>query len=96
MPFMPAARVGDMHVCPMISPAPHIGGPVMPPGRPTVLVGGIPAATLGSQLVCVGAPDTIIKGSITVLIGGQPAARLGDLCAHGGVITTGYPGVIIA
>lgn len=66
------------------------------PGVPTVLVGGLPAATLGSMLVCVGPPDTVVMGSLTVLIGGRPAARLGDLCAHGGVITTGYPMVIIA
>ena len=90
---MPAARVGDMHVCPMVSPAvppiPHVGGPILPTGIPTVLIGGLPAATLGSMLVCVGPPDTVIMG-------GRPAARLGDLCAHGSVITTGYPLVIFA
>ncbi|WGL95040.1 PAAR domain-containing protein [Arsenophonus nasoniae] len=100
MPMMPAARTGDLHVCPMVSPVvlpiPHVGGPIIPPGVSTVLIGGLPAATLGSMLVCVGPPDTVVMGSLTVLIGGRPAARLGDLCAHGGVITTGYPMVIIA
>uniref|UniRef100_A0A3B0LWT5 Type VI secretion protein n=1 Tax=Arsenophonus endosymbiont of Trialeurodes vaporariorum TaxID=235567 RepID=A0A3B0LWT5_9GAMM len=100
MPMMPAARTGDLHVCPMVSPAvppiPHVGGPIIPLGVPTVLIGGLPAATMGSMLLCVGPPDTVVMGSPTVLIGGRPAARLGDLCAHGGVITTGYPLVIIA
>ena len=91
-----AARVGDMHVCPMVNgTVPHVGGPVMPPGCPTVLIGGMPAARVGDMLVCTGPPDTIMKGSATVLIGGMPAARMGDTTAHGGTIVAGCPTVII-
>jgi uncharacterized Zn-binding protein involved in type VI secretion len=95
----PAARISDMHVCPMVTPGvppiPHVGGPIMPPGVPTVLIGGLPAATMGSMCTCVGPPDSIIKGSVTVLIGGQPAARMGDMTAHGGSIVIGFPTVMI-
>ena len=95
----PAARVGDMHVCPMQTPAvvpiPHVGGPILPPGCLTVLIGGMPAACLGDMATCVGPPDAIIKGSATVLIGGKPAARLGDNTAHGGSIVVGFPTVMI-
>ncbi len=70
---MPAARVGDMHVCPMVTPGtppiPHVGGPILPPGSPTVLIGGMPAARMGDMATCVGPPDSIIKGSGTVMIG---------------------------
>jgi uncharacterized Zn-binding protein involved in type VI secretion len=91
-----AARVGDMHVCPMVNgTVPHVGGPVMPAGCPTVLIGGMPAARVGDMLVCTGPPDSIIKGSATVLIGGMPAARMGDTTAHGGTIVIGCPTVII-
>jgi len=96
---MPAARVGDMHVCPMVTPAvppiPHVGGPILPPGAITVLIGGMPAARVGDMAVCVGPPDVIALGSFTVLIGGQPAARLGDLSGHGGNIVLGCPTVLI-
>ena len=95
----PAARVGDMHTCPMQTPAvvpiPHVGGPILPPGCQTVLIGGMPAACLGDMATCVGPPDAIVKGSATVLIGGKPAARLGDNTAHGGVIVVGFPTVMI-
>jgi uncharacterized Zn-binding protein involved in type VI secretion len=95
----PAARVTDMHVCPMQTPAvvpiPHVGGPIVGPGAPTVLIGGMPAANLGSMCVCVGPPDVIIMGSTTVLVGGAPAARMGDPTAHGGVIVGCCPTVII-
>lgn len=95
----PAARLTDMHVCPMVTPGvppiPHVGGPIVGPGIPTVLVGFMPAATLGDSCVCVGPPDTIVKGSATVLIGGKPAARMGDSTAHGGVIVAGLPTVMI-
>lgn len=95
----PAARVGDMHVCPMVTPGlppiPHVGGPVMPPGAPTVLIGGQPAATMGDMCTCVGPPDSIVLGSMGVLIGGKPAARMGDMCAHGGSIILGCPTVMI-
>ena len=92
----PAARVGDMHTCPMITGVvPHVGGPVMPPGAPTVLIGGMPAARVGDMVTCVGPPDTIVAGSGTVMIGGMPAARLGDSTAHGGVIVLGCFTVMI-
>ncbi len=95
----PAARVGDMHTCPMqtpgVPPIPHVGGPIMPPGAPTVLICGMPAATMGDMCVCVGPPDTIAKGSATVLIGGKPAARMGDTTAHGGSVVLGAPTVMI-
>lgn len=92
----PAARLTDMHVCPMVTGVvPHVGGPVLGPGVPTVLIGGLPAAVLGDSCTCVGPPDTIILGSSTVLIGGKPAARLGDSTAHGGSIVLGEFTVLI-
>ena len=92
----PAARLTDMHTCPMTTgPVPHVGGPITGPGCPTVLIGGLPAARVGDLATCVGPPDTVIKGSATVLIGGMPAARMGDLTAHGGTIVLGCPTVII-
>ena len=92
----PAARVTDMHVCPMVTGVvPHVGGPILPAGEPTVLVGGMPAARVGDMCTCVGPPDSIIMGSTTVLIGGMPAARMGDNTAHGGTIVAGEPTVLI-
>jgi uncharacterized Zn-binding protein involved in type VI secretion len=92
----PAARASDMHVCPLVNGVvPHVGGPILPPGTPTVLIGGMPAAGVGDMCTCVGPPDVIVMGSSTVLIGGKPAARLGDSTAHGGVIIVGCPTVII-
>ncbi|HEV3341351.1 MAG TPA: PAAR domain-containing protein [Pirellulales bacterium] len=92
----PAARLTDMHVCPMVTVlVPHVGGPILAPGAPTVLIGGLPAARVGDMCVCVGPPDVIALGSFTVLIGGQPAARMGDMTAHGGAIVLGYPTVLI-
>ena len=89
-------RAGDMHVRPAFDgPVPHVGGPILPPGCPTVLIGGMPAARVGDMATCVGPPDTIALGSFTTLIGSQPAARLGDLCGHGGKITLGCPTVLI-
>lgn len=94
-----AARITDMHSCPMqtpgLPPIPHVGGPIIGPGVPTVLIGGLPAAVMGDICTCVGPPDTIIKGSATVLVSGKPAARQGDTCAHGGAIVLGHPTVII-
>jgi uncharacterized Zn-binding protein involved in type VI secretion len=93
---MPAARLTDMHVCPMTTgPVPHVGGPIVAPGCPTVLIGALPAARVTDQAVCVGPPDVIAMGSATVLIGKLPAARLGDTTAHGGKIVVGYPTVLI-
>ena len=92
----PAARINDMHTCPMVTgTTPHVGGPILPPGCPTVLIGGQPAARVGDMAVCTGPPDTIVSGSASVLIGGKPAARQGDSTAHGGVITSGMPNVLI-
>lgn len=92
----PAARVTDMHVCPMVTVlVPHVGGPILPPGCPTVLIGSLPAARVGDMATCVGPPDVIVLGSFTVLIGSQPAARMGDLTAHGGSIILGLPTVLI-
>jgi uncharacterized Zn-binding protein involved in type VI secretion len=86
----PAARVSDMHVCPMWTGlVPHVGGPVIPPGCPTVLIGGLPAARVGDMCACAGPPDVIATGSTSVLIGGMPAARMGDMTAHGGAIVMG-------
>ena len=91
-----AARITDMHVCPMVNGVvPHVGGPILPPGGITVLIGGLPAARVGDLCTCVGPPDSIILGSTTVLIGGMPAARMGDITAHGGSIILGCPTVII-
>lgn len=91
-----AARVGDMHVCPMVTgTVPHVGGPVLPPGCPTVLIEGMPAARVGDMLTCSGPPDSIAAGSSSVMIGGAPAARMGDSTAHGGSIVLGAPTVLI-
>jgi uncharacterized Zn-binding protein involved in type VI secretion len=92
----PAARIGDMHTCPMVNPGPvpHVGGPIAV-GAPTVIVGGMPQARIGDMMVCVGPPDAVAKGSATVIVAGMPAARLGDNSAHGGVIVVGLPTVII-
>jgi uncharacterized Zn-binding protein involved in type VI secretion len=93
----PAARITDMHVCPMVTVlVPHVGGPILPPGGVTVLIGGLPAARVGDMAVCVGPPDVIALGSFTVLIKGQPAARMGDLTAHGGSIVLGCFTVLIS
>ena len=92
----PAARINDMHTCPLSNgPVPHVGGPVLPPGSTTVLIGGLPAARVGDMATCTGPPDSIILGSTTVLIEGMPAARQGDMTAHGGTIILGCPTVII-
>jgi len=82
-------------VTPGLPPIPHVGGPILPPGTVTVLIGGQPAACMGDMCTCVGPPDSIILGSMTVLIGGKPAARMGDMTAHGGTITLGCPTVLI-
>jgi uncharacterized Zn-binding protein involved in type VI secretion len=92
----PAARLTDMHVCPMVTGVvPHVGGPIVAPGHPMTLIGFLPAARVTDQCVCVGPPDVIAKGSATVMIGFLPAARIGDMTAHGGNIVMGCPTVII-
>ena len=92
-----AATLLHMHVCPMVTVlVPHVGGPIVGPGVPQVIVGGLPAAVMGDACVCFGPPDTIVTGSTTVVIGGKPAARVGDMTAHGGaVLPPGCPAVII-
>jgi uncharacterized Zn-binding protein involved in type VI secretion len=92
----PAARISDMHTCPLVNPGPvpHVGGPIIK-GEITVLIGNLPAARVGDMAVCVGPPDSIIKGSTSVMIGKMPAARMGDSTAHGGVIVVGLPTVLI-
>lgn len=94
----PAARIGDMHMCPMVTPGlppiPHVGGPISM-GAPTVLIGGVPAARIGDMCVCVGPPDVVAMGSPTVLICGSPAARAGDMTGHGGSIVVGCFTVLI-
>jgi uncharacterized Zn-binding protein involved in type VI secretion len=96
---MPASRITDMHVCPMVTPGvppiPHVGGPILPPGAVTVLIGGLPAARVGDMAVCVGPPDVIALGSFTVLTMSMPQARIGDMTAHGGSIVLGYPTVLV-
>lgn len=92
----PAARITDLHACPMVTVlVPHVGGPITGPSIPTVLIGSLPAAVVGDMCVCVGPPDSIVKGSATVMIGSKPAARMGDTTAHGGNIVLGFPTVII-
>lgn len=90
----PAARMDDMHICPQKTqtypmPVPHVGGPIVGPCVNSVLIGKMPAATVGDTCVCTGPPDTIVEGSKTVMISGKPAARMGDGTAHGGIISTG-------
>ncbi len=97
---MLAARVGDMHVCPMQTPVgvatiPHVGGPILPPGVPQVLIGKMPAAVLGNMCVCVGPPDSIIGCCTNVMIGKRPAARMSSTTVHGGSIVAGCPTVIL-
>lgn len=92
----PAARLTDMQTCPMVTGVvPHVGGPIVGPGVPTVMIAKMPAAVVGDNCVCVGPPATIVKGSGTVMIGGKPAARMGDSTSHGGSIVLGAPTVMI-
>lgn len=91
----PAARIGDMHVCPMVTGVvPHVGGPIAL-GCFTVLIANMPAARVSDMAICTGPPDVIAMGSTKVLIGGLPAARMGDMTAHGGTIVMGAPTVLI-
>jgi uncharacterized Zn-binding protein involved in type VI secretion len=94
----PAARISDMHTCPMVTPGvppiPHVGGPIIT-GSPNTITGNMPQARVTDQLTCVGPPDVIVKGSPTVFVNNLMAARISDLTVHGGVIVTGFPTVII-
>ena len=93
---VPASRITDMHVCPMVTGiVPHVGGPVVAPAAPTVLIGKLPAAGMGSVCVCVGPPDTIVMGSPTVLVSKKPVAKLGSTTAHGGSVILGCPTVLV-
>ena len=78
-----------------LTPVPHVGGPVLGPGSPTVMIEQLPAALVGDSATCVGPPDAIIKGSSTVMINGKPAARVGDMTSHGGTIVSGSATVMI-
>jgi uncharacterized Zn-binding protein involved in type VI secretion len=92
----PAARLTDMHVCPMVTGVvPHVGGPISGPGCPTVLIGKMPAARATDMAVCVGPPDLCVPGSGTVMIGKLPAVRMGDSTAHGGTIVLGCFTVLV-
>jgi len=93
----PDSRITDMHTCPLVNPGPvpHVGGPILPPGAPQVLIGCLPAARLSDMAVCVGPPDVIIMGSTTVLTGFLMQARIGDPTAHGGIIVMGFPTVMV-
>ena len=94
--MLPAARVTDLHTCPQFTAlVPHVGGPILPPGAVTVLIGKMPAARMGDSATCVGPPDTVLTGVPTVLICKKPAARMSDITAHGGIITVGCPTVMI-
>jgi uncharacterized Zn-binding protein involved in type VI secretion len=93
--MQPAARITDVHVCPLVTVlVPHVGGPVAV-GCPMVSIGFMPAARIGDVVTCVGPPDVVALGSATVMIGGMPAARLGDMTGHGGTISLGFPQVLI-
>jgi len=94
--MMPAARLTDMHVCPMVTVlVPHVGGPIVAPGAITVLTGGLPQARVTDMCVCAGPPDVIVLGSFKVFVCGLPAARMLDMTAHGGMIILGFPTVLI-
>jgi len=93
---VPLSRITDMHVCPMFNgPVPHVGGPILPPGAPTVLVGGMPAAKMGDMCTCVGPPDSIVMGSTTVLVSNMPVAKMGSSTSHGGSVILGCPTVLV-
>lgn len=92
----PASRIGDMHICPMVTGlVPHVGGPLLPPCVPNVLIGSMPAAPMGNMATCVGPPDVAVLGSFTVLTGSRPQVRMGDMTAHGGTIILGQPTVLV-
>lgn len=86
-----AARVGD--------PTGH-PGTIGPPGVPSVLIGGRPAATVGTSHQCASLaahpPGPLAgPGSSSVLVGGKPAARVGDKAGCGSPVVSGCPTVVI-
>src|SRR5579863_2449497 len=91
--MFPAARLGDMHLCPMVTPGvppiPHVGGPILPPCSEDVFIGMLPAARATDEALCVGPPDMIVMGSVTCFINYLPAARILDPEMHGGMIILG-------
>ena len=92
----PIAAVTNMHVCPMVTGVvPHVGGPIIGPGAPNVMINGKPAALMGDMCTCMGPPDVIAMGNPSILINGIPAVCQGDMTAHGGIITVGEPNVMI-
>lgn len=97
--MLPAARVSDFHMCPMVTPGlppiPHVGGPILPPGAPTVMIGGPFAARMSDMATCVGPPDSIVMGSVNVHTMGLMQARMTSACAHGGMVMVGLPTVLV-
>lgn len=91
-----AARITDMHTCPMTTGSvPHVGGPLLPGSNTSVMIGGLPASIVGDSCVCAGPTDALTAGSSSVFIAGSPTVRMGDATAHGGVVAAGCPTVII-
>lgn len=91
----PAARITDMHTCPMVTGVvPHVGGPQVI-GAPTVMICNMPTGSISSQEVCVGPPDVDLRCSATVMTANKPADRLGDNSSHGGALVVGAPTVMI-
>jgi Uncharacterized conserved protein len=93
----PAARLSDMHMCPMVDPGPkpHVGGPILPACSPNIMIGNLPAARVSDMATCVGPPDMIVEGSPSVFFNNLLAARMGDKTAHGGMIVSGQMNVLI-
>ncbi len=92
----PAARLTDMHTCPMVTGVvPHVGGPISGPGHADGVDWRLARGTSATWRFAPAPPDTLAKGSATVLIGGTPAVRMGDGTAHGEVVVLGCPTVLI-
>jgi uncharacterized Zn-binding protein involved in type VI secretion len=93
-----AARKNDRHLCLKADPGtnqPHVGGTITG-GVESVVIGGEPAAVVGSACQCASEePNEVAAGSGSVLAGGRPLARQGDVTRHGGKIATGCPSVHI-
>lgn len=94
---LPAATMGDMHVCPMVTPGtppiPHVGGPITL-GSTGVFIGKKPAARMGDMAVCVGPPSSIILGCMTVMIGeAGSGSQAGSAGAAAAAVTQAPTGV---